>query len=436
MTLSTAKEALPPAPTPPAAPDVTQGVAGPVYALSVLFLVYALNYLDRTLIFILFPPIKKEMHLSDLQMALLGSTSFVIFYTLLGIPFGRLADRVVRRNLIAAGLTLWTLCSGATGFMVGFAGIFTCRVLVGVGEATLGPAALSLLSDYFPPRRRATVQAIYSAGIPLGSGAALFLGGLIAQRWGWRWAFYLLGFPGLLLTLLVLTLREPRRGQTEAPAASEGPPADWRLLFRVPALRYHYLGYALSAVAGNALSMWVPTYLHRVFGVDLAHAGMYTGGAAVLGGMAGAVLGGVGADRWNARQAGGRMRFCALGALVAAPLWIVLLHTGSLAVLIGCHGLLMGCGLLWLGPAAADMHDIVGPRLRGLGIGVYFFVVNVIGYGVGPPIIGYLNDVLGATADPTAMRRALLLCPAACVLSALCLFRGSQHLRATLLRRR
>src|SRR5579872_5491911 len=161
-----------------------------VYALALLFSIYALNYLDRTLIFILFPPIKRELALSDFQMALLGSTSFVIFYTALGIPFGRLADRVVRRDLIAAGLALWSVFSGATGFMTSFAGIFACRVLVGVGEATLGPAALSLLSDYFPRRMRATVGAIYSAGIPLGSGTALFVGGLIAQRYGWRWAFY------------------------------------------------------------------------------------------------------------------------------------------------------------------------------------------------------------------------------------------------------
>ena len=127
------------------------------YALALLTLVYVLNFLDRSLIYILFTPIKKEMAFSDLQLALLGTTSFVIFYTALGIPFGRLADRAVRKNMIAGGLAVWSLFSGLTGFANSFWTLFFCRVMVGVGEATLGPAALSLLSDYFPPHRRADV---------------------------------------------------------------------------------------------------------------------------------------------------------------------------------------------------------------------------------------------------------------------------------------
>src|SRR5262245_33017210 len=177
------------------------------YALGVLTLVYVLNFLDRSLIYILFTPIKAEMKLSDFQLALLGTTSFVIFYTLLGVPFGRLADRVVRKNLIAAGLAVWSLFSGLTGFADSFWTLFLCRVMVGVGEATLGPAALSLLSDYFPPRMRATVQGIYSSGIAIGGGLAFFLGGWIARSYGWRWAFYGLGFPGLALAVVVFFLR-------------------------------------------------------------------------------------------------------------------------------------------------------------------------------------------------------------------------------------
>src|SRR5215216_7020814 len=169
------------------------------YALGLLTLVYVFNYLDRTIIYILLPLIKREMAFTDLQLALLGSMSFVIFFTVLGIPFGRLSDRVVRKNMIAAGLAVWGLFSGLTGFATGFWSLFVCRLMVGVGEASLGPAALSLLSDYFPPRMRATVQSIYSTGIAIGGGLAFFLGGWIGQAHGWRWAFYLLGFPGLLL---------------------------------------------------------------------------------------------------------------------------------------------------------------------------------------------------------------------------------------------
>ncbi|RFM25082.1 MAG: MFS transporter [Candidatus Thermochlorobacter aerophilum] len=185
------------------------------YALGLLTVVYLLNFLDRMLIYILFTPIKSEMKFSDVELALLSSTSFIIFYTILGIPFGRLADRISRKTLIAIGLASWSIFSGLTGFAVDFWTIFLCRVGVGIGEATLGPAALSLLSDYFPRERRATVQGIYSSAIALGSGLAFLLGGAIAQAIGWRYAFYFLGFPGVLVALLVAGLIEPERGQSD-----------------------------------------------------------------------------------------------------------------------------------------------------------------------------------------------------------------------------
>src|SRR5947207_2644578 len=206
------------------------------YALAVLTAVYVLNFLDRTLIYILFTPIKKEMAFSDLQLAILGTTSFVIFYTLLGVPFGMLADHVSRKAMIGGGLAVWSLFSGLTGFAHDFKTLFFCRLMVGVGEATLGPAALSLLSDYFPPRIRATVQSIYSSGIAIGGGLAFFLGGVIGQNFGWRWAFYLLGFPGLVLALLVFLLREQPRGRTETAAAAYTA-SDWKILFSSKKLR-------------------------------------------------------------------------------------------------------------------------------------------------------------------------------------------------------
>src|SRR5437763_851757 len=226
------------------------------YALALLTLVYVLNFLDRTLIYILFTPIKKEMAFTDLQLALLGTTSFVIFYTVLGIPFGRLADRAVRKNMIAGGLAVWSLFSGLTGFAGSFRTLFLCRVMVGVGEATLGPAALSLLSDYFPPRRRATVQAIYSSGIAVGAGLAFFLGG---------WA----------------------------------------------------------------------------------------------------------ADRFRRFGRGGRMLFSSVAALIAVPFWVMLIFSNNIGLLLLANFVLLGLSLMWLGPAAADVHDIAGPHLRGLGIGIY-----------------------------------------------------------------
>ena len=395
------------------------------YALAILTTVYVLNFLDRTLIYILFTPIKKEMAFSDLQLALLGTTSFVIFYTLLGIPFGRLADRSSRKNLIAVGLAVWSLFSGLTGFAHSFWGIFFCRVMVGVGEATLGPAALSLLSDFFPPRMRATVQSIYSSGIALGGGLAFFLGGWIAQDHGWRWAFYALGFPGLVLALLVFLLREPPRGRTESlPNAPST--ADWRLLFRSVPLRYLYLGYALFALSSNNLGIWGPAFFIRVHGLSLRTVGIAAGLLSIVVGIPVTILGGYFSDRFRRVFSGGRMAFTAAAAMVSIPLWLALLRSDNLSLLLAINVVLYGLALMWVAPAAADVHEIVGPNLRGLGIGVFFSTANIVAYGIGSPLIGKLNDLLGVATNPARMRISLLVCPAALVVSAMLLWLGSR----------
>lgn len=397
------------------------------YALILLAIVYAFNFLDRSLIYILFTPIKKEMALSDLQLALLGTTSFVIFYTLLGIPFGRLADKVVRKNLIAAGLAVWSIFSGLTGYAEGFWGIFFCRVMVGVGEATLGPAALSLLSDYFPVRMRASVQAIYSAGIPIGGGLAFFLGGWIGGSMGWRWAFYLLGFPGLVLALLVFLLKEPPRGQTEKNVVLYQT-GDWKRLLKSPALRFHHLGYAVFALSAYSLNIWGPSFFSRVHGLDLKTIGTLAGILSVVGGVPGTIIGGYTSDLFRKKGRGGRMLFTSLGAVSCIPLWLVLLYSNNILLLLLANILLLGVALIWLGPAAADVHDIAGPQLRGLAIGIYFFVVNIIGYGFGPPLIGKINDLFGVAQDPNQMRYSLLICPLACVIGAIFLYLGSRSM--------
>ncbi|MEO6193174.1 MAG: MFS transporter [Thermoanaerobaculia bacterium] len=396
------------------------------YVLFVLTAIYVLNFLDRQVIYILFTPIKAEMHFTDLQLALLGTTSFVIFYTLLGVPFGRLADRVSRTRLIACGLAVWSLFSGLTGFADSFWTLFFCRLMVGVGEATLGPAALSLLSDYFPPRMRATVQGIYASGIALGGGLAFFLGGWIGQSYGWRWAFYLLGFPGLLLALIVFFLREPPRGRTEV-AAVRYRPEDWKILFRSVPLRYLYLGYAIFGLAANNLGIWGAAFFVRVHHVSLAQIGIVAGILGVVVGIPMTILGGYLADRFRRLGGpGGRMAFIAWSALASIPLWLGLLFVNQVGVVVLLSIPLYGLALMWVAPATADLHEIAGPHLRGLGIGIFFSTVNIVAYGLGAPLIGKLNDRLGVTANPENMRLALLICPAACALAAILLWRGSR----------
>ena len=389
------------------------------YALILLTTVYVLNFLDRTLIYILFAPIKKEMHFSDLQLSLLGATSFAIFYTLLGIPFGRIADRTSRKNMIAIGLAIWSLFSGLTGFAESFWGIFFCRLMVGVGEATLGPAALSLIADYFPPSKRATVQGIYSSGIPFGAGLASFLGGWMAQAYGWRWAFYALGFPGLILAVLVFMLRERPRGSTETAATTANTGSDWRALFRSKKLMLLYAGFALFALASNNLSIWGPTFFIRIHSVSLSTYGRWAGMISILVGIPATVFGGYYADRLSQKLKGGRLEFCAYMAAVSVPLWLAVIFSNSLAMLVIVTAIVFGLMLMWLGPGTAETVSIAGPQLRGLAIGIFFSLVNITAYGVGSPLIGRLSDAFG-------LRVALLVCPVVCGLGAVTLWLASR----------
>ncbi|MDP2038539.1 MAG: MFS transporter [Ignavibacteria bacterium] len=396
------------------------------YALGLLTLIYVMNFVDRVLIYLLFAPIKKEMFFSDTQLALLGSTSFVIFYTVLGIPFGRFADKHSRKNLIVFGLTVWSLFSGLTGFTQGFWQIFLCRMMVGIGEASLGPAALSMLSDYFPLRMRATVQATFSSAIAIGTGVAFFLGGYISQLYTWRHAFYFLGFPGIVLAIIVFFLKEPQRGIRDT--AKQAQKTDWKLLFKNVPLRYILFGYAFFAVAANSVSIWLPTFFVRTQSISIAEIGKWIGIGTIVGGLPGTILGGWIADKMRAKKAGGRMLFSVAIALLCIPVWLIILNSTSVALQLVLISILLGFALAWLGPAAADVNDIAGPNLRGLATGMYFFVVNAIGLGLAPLLYGKLNDVFNVTKNPEVMRQTLLISPVACVIAAVILYLGSRSL--------
>jgi MFS family permease len=413
------------APTTVAAPEIAERAGGySWYALAVLTAVYVLNFLDRTLIYILFTPIKKEMALSDLQLALLGTTSFVIFYTLLGVPFGKIADVTSRKMMIGAGLAIWSLFSGLTGFAHGFWSLFLCRVMVGVGEATLGPAALSLLSDYFPSRMRATAQSIYASGIAFGGGLAFFLGGWIGQSYGWRWAFYLLGFPGLALAALVFALREQPRGKNESATAQST--NDSSVLFKSKPFLYLCIGYALLGLASNNLGIWGAAFFVRVHHFSLMTVGTAAGLISIVVGVPAMVLGGYFSDRVSRMFGGGRMAFTASVAIASVPLWIALLFTNNVPMLVAVNVLLYALAIMWVGPATADVTEIAGPNLRGLAIGIFFSTVNIVAYGLGSPLIGKISDSLGVTNDPQQMRYSLLVCPIACALGAVMLWMGSR----------
>lgn len=397
-------------------------------ALALLFVVYTLNFLDRSLVYILFAPIQAELTLSELQLALLGSTAFVLFYTLLGIPFGRLADRTNRVRMIAAGLLAWSVASSLSGLVGSFTGLLLCRIGVGIGEATLGPAAFSLLADWFPRERRATAAAIFAAGIPLGAGLALSLGGAIADSYGWRAAFPALGLPGLLVAGLLLALKEPERGASDVAVEREAEKKGvFAMLRSSRTLVLHLAGYSALAVGANALSMWIPRYIASNWDRSLSEVGLFVGGSAAVSGLCGTLLGGAVADAIQRRWRGGRLAFGASVALASALCWVVLLGTDDYAVALGAVAVGMGLSLSWLGPASADIQDLVPASQRGTAIAVYYLAVNSVGYGLAPPLIGAVADQLGG-AQATAT--ALLLCPLASSLSALLLTLAALSRRA------
>ena len=399
------------------------------YALALLMIVYVLNFLDRTIIYILFPLIKKEMAFSDTQLALLGTTSFVIFYTVLGIPFGRMADKGSRTKIIAIGVAVWSLFSGLTAFAGDFWTLFACRVSVGVGEATLGPAAISLLSDYFPPAKRATVTSIYSMGIAIGAGLAALLGGSLSG-FGWRTAFMVVGFPGIVFAVLVFLLREPERTVTVATETNYSS-TDWKKLLSNKSFVLLCFGYALLGLATNNLSIWGATFYSRLHKFDLPTIGFWGGILTLIAGIPATLLGGVFADWFRRKSKGGRMLYGSLLSLVSVPFWLLLIFTDSIPLILLANFVLLFAALAWLGAAAADATEIAGVNLRGLAIAIYFFSVNIAAYLVGSNLIGYLNDKFGATENPAMMRYALLVCPIACLLSAIVLFAGSRSIKNT-----
>lgn len=403
---------------------ISPGYSG--YALGLLMFVYILNFLDRTIIYILFPLIKKEMDFSDSQLALLGTTSFVIFYTALGIPFGRLADRGSRTLVIAIGVVTWSLFSGLTAFATGFWSLFACRIMVGVGEATLGPAAISLLSDYFPPDKRGTVTSIYSMGIAIGAGLAALLGGWLSG-YGWRTPFLLIGFPGILFGVLVYLLREPQR--TSIPTTDVNvSTAGFKSLLGNKSFVLLCLGYALLGLATNNLSIWGATFYSRLHKFDLVTIGFWGGVLTLAAGIPATLFGGAIADQFRKRNRGGRMFYGSLLSLISVPFWLLMIFTESIPLILTANFVLLAAALAWLGAAAADAVEIAGDRLRGLAIAIYFFSVNIAAYLIGSNLIGYLNDRLDAADEPSMMRYSLLVCPAACLLSAICLYLGSREL--------
>ena len=385
----------------------------PNFVLATLFVVYIFNFIDRQILSILLQSIKEELQVSDAYMGFLTGTAFAIFYTTMGIPIARWADRGTRTTVIAVGLAVWSGMTALSGLVRTFWQLAVARILLGVGEAAASPASHSLLSDYFPPERRATALAIYTMGANVGILIALAGGGWIDQAFGWRMAFFVVGAPGLVLALVVrLAIKEPPRGQVEGLATDADMPTVGEVfahLWRSRSFRHLSIASGLYAFAGYGFMTWVPTFLIRVHEMSRGEAGTWTGLMVGGGGALGAYLGGRLADGLGADDARWSMWICAIGGVAMTPLAAAFLLSSDPTAALFAYAPAAVLGSLYVGPTFAVTQALAKLRMRALASAVILFFLNLIGLGLGPWAVGISNDLLAPRFGDEAVRYSLLL---------------------------
>jgi MFS family permease len=367
------------------------------YVVGLLFLVYLLNYLDRQIVNILAEPIKRELGLADWQLGLMTGLAFAVFYTFLGIPLARYADRprTNRGRLIAVCLAVWSAMTALCGLAGNFMQLLAARIGVGVGEAGCSPAAHSLISELVPKERRATAMGVYSLGIPLGKLVGMVVGGVVAQTLGWRLAFIAVGVPGVALAALTwFTLPRP----PPRPMADEAPIQPLREAFadlaRVRTFWWISLGGAFMAFVSYGQTAFMGSFFIRVHGLSVGEAGVLLGVALGLAGAAGTWFGGRSADLAARRDprayvsipaaAAGAGGLLFGAAVLAQGVWPAL-------VLLSLAGAL---NAIWYGPIFATVQGLVPPEQRATAAAVHLFVVNLVGLGLGPLAFGAISDAL------------------------------------------
>jgi len=366
--------------------------------LALLVLVYTFNFIDRMIVATLGQAIKVDLQITDAQLGLLQGLAFAIFFTTLGIPLARLAERVSRVNIITVCLALWSGMTVLCGAAANYTQLFLCRMGVGIGEAGCSPPAHSLITDMYSARSRATALSIYSLGIPLGTMFGAMAGGWIADELGWRQAFLIVGLPGIVLALVFkIVVKEPQRGLADGvrpnPAAAPPPLGDVvRQLFGNRSFVHILVGATLIGFVAYGTGTFTQPYFHRAFGLSYTQVGLIFGLIGGSAAAAGTVLGGIASD-WAGRRA---MRWYVLipgfSVLLAAPGYVLAYTRESPKVAVACIVVPMLLHFVYLGPTLGVMHNLVGPRMRATATAILIFVLNVIGLGAGPYITGRLND--------------------------------------------
>lgn len=384
------------------------------YTLGVLVVVYTFNFIDRQILSILIEPIKNDLGVSDFGMGLLSGTAFAIFYATLGMPLALIADRWNRRNLIGLSLAVWSGMTALSGLAMNFWQLAAARIGVGIGEAGCSPAAHSMLADLYPARERATALGIYSLGIPFGIMFGLFAGGAIADAFGWRMAFFIVGIPGLVLAAVVFaTVKEPPRGHADGHVAgkhAEGHPSIlevFRFLLQRRSFVHMVLGGGLTAFVGYGLITWAPTFFLRSHGMTLTEAGFWLGLVLGIPGGLGIVLGGWLSDQLGARDTRWYLWMVAVALAAAVPLGAAafLVESWWLALLLLSLPVMLGN--FYQGTTFAQTQGLAPVRMRAVAAAILLFILNFIGFIFGPPAVGMLSDLLAGSFGADALRYSL-----------------------------
>jgi predicted MFS family arabinose efflux permease len=382
------------------------------WVLLLLLLAYVLNFVDRQVLAIVGPEVKQEMGLSDTQLGMLLGPYFALSFTIAGFVIARIADVGSRRNVLVVGLAAWSLLTAACGLARSFAMLAGLRFAVAVGEAAGTPPSHSLISDYFPPARRATAMAVYGLGIYVGTGFGFAGGGLLLEWFDWRTAFFVAGLAGLPLALLIaLTVREPRRGAADARSAPlEAPPLSRVLagLFATRAFRWLMVAASCQAFLGYAVLSWGATYLRRVFEMSPGEAGVAFGGIAAVAGGLGSLAGGVLADRLAQRDPRWYAWLSALVSLAAFPFAAAFVLAAERSTALLAFAPFYFLNNLYLGSLWTLVQGLVAPGLRATASAMQLAVTNLIGYGGGSLLVGLANDALAPRHGDDAIRWSLL----------------------------
>jgi MFS family permease len=386
------------------------------YALALLLAVNLLNYIDRQVLFAVFPLIKIDLLLTDTALGFLGS-AFMLSYLLFAPLFGWIGDRWSRTMLASGGLVVWSLATAMAGFAPGYRTLLAARATVGVGEASFGTVSPGLVADYFPKERRGQILAWFYVAIPVGSALGYLLGGLLGQMYGWHAAFLLVGVPGLLLAVPIALLRTPPRGGDDAPPQnSKGVVSGgYAALFKNRSFVCNTLAMAAMTFAIGGLAQWLPSFLHRFHALDVARGNTLFGATTVLAGILGTLAGGWLGDRWQKKSGKGYLLLSGWGFLIGTPfaVWAILAPG-----LIGCMtAIFIAEFFLFLntGPLNTVILNVTNPAVRAMAFAVNIFFIHALGDAVSPSILGWLSD-------RSDLRSALLITPCAMVLAGLFCF--------------